>query len=212
MEDALTIPYRISQWLPFGFPPRKAQAVTGEPVEGLPQGKSLLLYANLNSQKHRLRARLCASLAAEASVLGLNSSVVLRPTMTSVTAAAAACLASVFCLVPTGDSAGFTARFYFSIVHGCIPVYVDLWQRNMTFEDLALPFPSLIDWRRVLIYRNYAHRQNLLAELKALPHREVKSRLEYIESIAHWLVTDVPNIADVDAPAALIRELEGRLL
>ena len=115
-------------------------------------------------------------------------------------------------LVPTGDSAGFTARFYFSIVHGCIPVYVDLWQRNMTFEDLALPFPSLIDWRRVLIYRNYAHRQNLLAELKALPHREVKSRLEYIESIAHWLVTDVPNIADVDAPAALIRELEGRLL
>jgi hypothetical protein len=62
--------------------------------------------------------------------------------MTTVAAAALASLGSVFCLCPTGDSAGFTARFFFSIAHRCIPVYVDLWQRNMTCARQPTPWSS----------------------------------------------------------------------
>ena len=82
------------------------------------------------------------------------------------------------------------------------------------FDDLALPFPSLIDWRRVVIYRNYAQASHLLAELHAMlehSRHEVRARLAYMESVAHWLVSDVPSVAE-DAPAALIHELERRLL
>ena len=56
-----------------------------------------------------------------------------------------------FCLCPTGDSKGLTARFYFAIAHECIPVRVDGFRRGLAAEQLALPFPSLIDWKDVVL-------------------------------------------------------------
>ena len=37
-------------------------------------------------------------------------------------------LESDFCFCPTGDAKGFTARLYFSLLLGCLPVRVDGWQ------------------------------------------------------------------------------------
>jgi hypothetical protein len=37
-------------------------------------------------------------------------------------------LESDFCFCPTGDAKGFTARFYFSLLLGCLPVRVDGWE------------------------------------------------------------------------------------
>lgn len=219
LRDDLVVPYRISQWLPLGFPPRlpphhnaSADGAYGDRSAVL-RMKHRLLYANLNSAKHPLRAALAASLSAEAAALGLSDAVELVPAMTSVAAAAHAAMTSLFCLCPTGDSTGFTARLYFSLVHGCIPVFVDLWQRAITFDDLALPFPTLIDWRRAVIFRSFNATGALLADLHRIAARrgELHARLHYLRNVSHWLVSEVPGLRD-DAPAAFVRELEARFL
>lgn len=46
--------------------------------------------------------------------------------------------------VPDLAVVGFTVRLYFSLIHGCIPVYVDLFSRTLAFEELAFPFPRSV--------------------------------------------------------------------
>ena len=219
LRDDLVVPYRISQWLPLGFPPRlpahhnrSADGAFGD-RSAVVRHKHRLLYANLNSAKHPLRAELARSLTREAAALGLRGAIDLTPSMTTVAAAAHAAMTSLFCLCPTGDSTGFTARLYFSLVHGCIPVFVDLWQRAIGFDDLALPFPRAIDWRRAVLFRGFNATGNLLAELHRIAGRrgELHARLHYLRNISHWLVSEVPGVRD-DAPAAFVRELEARFL
>lgn len=45
---------------------------------------------------------------------------------------------------PIWQSLAFTARLYFSLIHGCIPVYFDLFSRTLAFEELAFPFPRSV--------------------------------------------------------------------
>ena len=219
LRDGLVVPYRIAQWLPLGFPPRlpashnsSADGVFGNGSAVLRQ-KHRLLFANLNSGKHPLRAALARKLSREATLLGLSGVIDIAPSMTGVAAAAHAAMTSLFCLCPTGDSTGFTARLYFSLVHGCIPVFVDLWQRAIGFEDLALPFPRLIDWRRAVLFRSFNATDTLLAELHRIASRrgELHARLHYVRNVSHWLVSEVEGVHD-DAPAAFVRELEARFL
>ena len=123
--------------------------------------------------------------------------------------AAATILESVFCLCPSGDIAGFTARLYFSIIHRCIPVYVDLHPRLVGFDDLAFPFPRSINWSRVVLFRREV--ANLVSDLAAISDGEIASRQHYMQSIAHLLVYDLPAGGE-DAASAFIRELEHRFL
>eukprot|EP00966_Prymnesium_polylepis_P158747 3669267-Prymnesium_polylepis.1 len=82
------------------------------------------------------------------------------PTMADPREAAEMALNSTFCLCPTGDSKGFTARFYMALLHGCLPVRIDGYQRNMTIGPPVYPFPHLIDWR-------WAARAHLCSSLAA---------------------------------------------
>ena len=50
--------------------------------------------------------------------------------MLSVRQASHDALTATFCLCPTGDSKGHTARLFHAIVHGCIPIRVDGWERG----------------------------------------------------------------------------------
>ena len=119
---------------------------------------------------------------------------------------------SVFCLCPTGDSKGFTARLYFSLVHGCIPVRVDGHRRSMEGPNRwRYPFPRLLDWERLVVDMPWAETPSLLQRLKSFTSAEVSRRQDYLHSVAHWLVYDTPGVAE-DAATATILELERRLL
>lgn len=66
---------------------------------------------------------------------------------------------ATFCLCPSGDTPGFTQRFYQSILAGCIPILVDLYLRyppdhgssGAGRDGRSFPFPSLICWPRFVI-------------------------------------------------------------
>ena len=46
--------------------------------------------------------------------------------------------------VPDLAVVGFTVRLYFSLIHGCIPIYVDLFSRTLAFKELAFPLPRSV--------------------------------------------------------------------
>jgi hypothetical protein len=119
-----------------------------------------------------------------------------------------------FHLCPTGDSKGFTARLYFSIVHHCIPVWIDGFGRGLQWSELAWPFPLSIDWRRVVIFGTLDDVLNG-ALMRKLVHlqtsREAEARLGYMRTISHHLVFDRQPGAP-DASDAALREIEHRVL
>jgi hypothetical protein len=87
-----------------------------------------------------------------------------------------AALESSFCLCPTGDSKGFTSRFFFSIAHDCIPVRVDGWQRELPFAAIAYPFAHLVDWRKVVVNVPLDDAHGLLEWLRDMPANELRER------------------------------------
>lgn len=200
MTNGLTLPYRISHWMPFGYPPRPPR----------PLARSLLLFGTINPTKHGTRRKLIASLRNQSRS---ESESLLHESATMLTAvsAAGAALRARFCLCPTGDSKGFTARLYFSIAHGCIPIRIDGFRRPLRWSELAFPFPSLIDWRRVVIDVPFSEVASLVSRLKSIPQAEVEARQSYMRSIGHWLVFDRER-GQPDAADAVVRELESRLL
>ena len=126
---------------------------------------------------------------------------------------------SHFCLAPTGDSKGFTARFYYALMHGCIPVRLDAWyNRRLPLEGLALPFASLLNWSRLFV--NYDSGSSarlvrngtlLLTQLRDMPAGELQDRIEAVHEAAHWLSYDRPAATGgQDAPSALLLELQQR--
>ena len=205
LRNDLTVPYRLSSWLPMGFPPPYVER------------KSLLLFGNVNLARHPSRRRLDEEIRMEAGRLGLSSRLLLTPTMTSVGEAARHSLDARFCLCPTGDSKGFTGRFYFSILHDCIPVRVDGWHRNLSVEELALPFRHRIDWSRAMVNYNPSRRgvegegdgESLLATLHGMSNREVEARTRYLREIAPRLVYD--RNAPVDAADLVVEQVEARV-
>ena len=58
---------------------------------------------------------------------------------------------AVYCVTPTGDSDGFTQRFYYTIAAGCVPVRVDSYYPRKSFGRVAWPFKQTIDWRRAVV-------------------------------------------------------------
>ena len=202
IPNGLTVPYRISHWLPYGFPPPSPT-------------RRLLLFASVNGRKHVTRRLLVDALRNQSRRLGLDRQVVLDTSheMLTVRTAAGAAMRSVFCLCPTGDSKGFTARLYFSLAHGCLPVRVDGFRRALPWSDLALPFPSSIDWRRALLDSTVDEvlSGSLLARLLQLrASGDATARSHYVRQVAHIIVFDRRS-GEFDAADATLRELQRRL-
>jgi hypothetical protein len=87
--------------------------------------------------------------------------------------------------VPDLAVVGFTARLYFSLIHGCIPVYVDLFPRTLTFEELAFPFPRSVRYNPATASPAPAHtppRRN--ARHTPAPQRQRRPILRYVSACA----------------------------
>ena len=261
LDASISVPYRVSQWCPLGFPP---------PI----RPKTRLLLANINPNRHATRGILAGHLRERAKALGIESRVLFpsdireassgsaldaaRPHrgksigigtqengensgssiggenripegMLGPREAAEAALASTFCLCPTGDSKGFTARLWFSIAHGCIPVRYDGFHRNLTSNQTAYPFADRVDWSRMVVKAPDTANGTLLDMLLEMPQAAVESRLRYLRRVRSMLMyadlTDSSgaehfesrNFAATremaaDPPQLLIEQLEKRLL
>ena len=199
--NGLVVPYRISQWLPFGFP---APHVT--------RTRRYLVSMNVNYKKAHVRSLLAIAVRAQAEELAVpKSQVLMSSKMMEPMEASDVQLNSTFCLCPTGDSKGFTARFYTALIHGCIPVRVDGYERNTTAGPVAYPFASLLDWQQMVIdIPLYRANASLVEELLAIPEERRRAMQHYIRSKAHWLVTDFAAHAHHDAAQAVVIELEQR--
>lgn len=232
LSDSVTVPHRTSQWLPFGFPPQP------RPRKTLLLYGNINTDKKIRGELRRLR--LANDIADAVRAFNVSDAVQLdwlsvkaagcadegtRATrkrrcrrgtdadLKTPRAAAIASMKSRFCLCPSGDiETSFTARLYFSVIHECIPIVIDLW--GYVGEDsrkLALPFPLSIDWQRFVILRSGTGRaHDVVREIVAMPEAELEARRAYMRSIAAWLVYD-GLAGDMGAEAALVRELEGRV-
>ena len=90
---------------------------------------------------------------------------------------------SVFCVAPTGDSDGFTQRFYYIVAAGCIPVRVDSYYPSWSFGRVAWPFKQTIDWHRAALLLPPAAlgRDGLLPFVRNVSAARVASMQRYIE-------------------------------
>ena len=226
----LVVPYRLTAWLPLGFPPQSGDsqgALARELARSSPRAwsapsrrvatatstsedKPLLLFVNVNLAKHPSRVALDAELRRAVAARGLTRRVHMAKSMVSVREAAARSLRARFCLCPTGDSKGLTGRFYFSLLHACIPVRYDGWYRGLNQSQLALPFRHRIDWDQAMI--NHDPRMGgaaLLARLAEMPDAELEQRTAYIKAIAPMLTYN--TTAPMDAAALVVEQLEFRI-
>lgn len=207
LYNDLTVPYRVSQWMALGWPP---------PV--LP--KRFLLSGNLNGKKSRYRGQLLRALSSSAQKLGLQAALNLSSSNQPPAIAAQVAAESTFCLAPTGDSKGFTARLFYALLHGCIPVRVDAFEKrsvSLNFSQVNFPFRSVLDWSRLIINEGanglLRNASGFLRRLRDMPAHEVADRLAYIRNTSRFLSYDLehPQFPGEDAPGALIRELERRV-
>jgi len=203
-HNALTVPHRVSQWLPpFARP---------NPLAPRP----LLLSGNVNLNRSSCRGLVAGHLQRLAFSSNVSDRVVLAGRMLAPGDAGQLAASSIFCLVPTGDNKGFTARFYFVLLSGCIPVRIDCWDRRLGFHETAFPFPSLINWSKLVVSasmregkRAARESQRLFARLLSMRPSELLARRQYLAEVAHWLTYDQRD-ARHDATAALLHELTQR--
>ena len=124
------------------------------PVPAREHSREWLLFGAFDMRRHPRRGLLTRSLLEQAAAQPRLAGRVRVGTLDgvgSLAEASAMASRSTFCLCASGDAPSFTQRFYFSILHGCIPVRVDLYFRAPDDPGLALPFPSLIEWERIII-------------------------------------------------------------
>lgn len=205
MPNTVVVPYRVSQWLPIRFVP---------PVVG---PRRWLLSMNVNLERSHVRKRIAAALLSNHSDLGVPKDLLLVTSkMMGPKEAAEVARSSTFCICPTGDSKGFTARFYFVLLNGCLPVRVDGYGRNTTLAPTTFPFPRLINWSKIIIdmpphLTTPHHMATMLPQILHMSAREIEERQSYLRHVAHWLLFDQEDDhSHHDAPAALIHELHGR--
>ena len=241
LPNALTIPFRVSHWLhnitvdgtrirtgTWAGTGTGTRTGTGGRTALRSKPRRYLLSGNVNPKRHRCRAAIAAGCIRAAKRLNISSlvNVTVHTSFNrdnglrnganplDVSRAAALALDSIFCLTPTGDNKGFTARFYFVLQLGCLPVFIDCWRRNYSVEELALPFPTLIDWQRLaIIVPMGLSPSEVVTMLYAMPQHEIERRQLYLKQASHWLSFDDPHYSrkHLDAPAALITELENRV-
>ena len=92
---------------------------------------------------------------------------------------------TMFCIAPTGDSDGFTQRFYYIIAAGCIPVRVDTYYSAFAFSRVAWPFKQTIQWRKavVLVPPKVLRSVGLLPVLLNISDAQANRMQEYIRRV-----------------------------
>ena len=148
LSQSIPVPFQLSQWVHSNIE--------------ISSHRPIFLYSNTNLKRHAGRSKLQMQISTENQKYGFR--VVLNERMQNVDEASVLAQTSKFCLCPTGDSKGFTARFYFSLFHGCVPVWIDTYKRRLSFDDLALPFKSDLDWKRLMVRIEYG--AQILSQLK----------------------------------------------
>jgi hypothetical protein len=93
---------------------------------------------------------------------------------------------TTFCVAPTGDSDGFTQRFYYILAAGCIPVRVDTYYANFSFGRVAWPFKQTINWRKaaVLLPPHRLRRDGLIPTLLNISATRIAAMQRYIREVA----------------------------
>lgn len=167
LPQSIAVPYQLSQWVDGNI------EITSQ--------RHIFLYSNTNLKKHAGRHKLQDQIFKENQ--GHKFNIILNKDMQNVREASIFSQKSKFCLCPTGDSKGLTARFYFSIVHGCVPVWIDIYKRHLSSDELALPFKNDIDWTRLMVRIEYG--EKILSHLK-----NVVVDYEYLKSSVHKLRYD----------------------
>ncbi len=92
---------------------------------------------------------------------------------------------TTFCVAPTGDSDGFTQRFYYILAAGCIPVRVDTYYPQLSFGRVGWPFKQTIQWHKaaVLLPPDRLKRDGLLPTLRNISADQVERMREYISRV-----------------------------
>ena len=116
---------------------------------------------------------------------------------------------TVFCVAPTGDSDGFTQRFYYIVASGCIPVRVDTYYPQLSFGRVAWPFKQSIQWRRaaLLVPPERLKAEGLLPILRNVSAERVAAMQDYLERVVRPAVLFDYRGTAPDAFSAFLEEL-----
>ena len=123
VTNGLVVPYRVSHWVD------DRAWRTWRPEAP----RRYLLFSNVDVKRTAMRGAILHLINKTAHRAGASSRVYLATMLPGQRMAPPAeaqrlSLDSDFCFCPTGDAKGFTARLYFSLLLGCLPVRVDGWQ------------------------------------------------------------------------------------
>lgn len=116
---------------------------------------------------------------------------------------------TVFCIAPTGDSDGFTQRFYYIVASGCIPVRVDTYYSSFSFGRVAWPFKQTLQWKKaaVLVPPQRLRAEGLLPILRNISSERVLAMQEYIDRVVRPAVLFDYRGRAPDAYSAFLEEL-----
>ena len=211
-NHSLTLPKRTHR-------PRASPTDTSPAADDGTLARPILLFGALDPRRNRERGVAISAIqrsAAEAKVAERVLVGDLRNFSSNGSLAVPSQLASrsVFCLCMAGDAPSFTQRFSFVIARGCIPVRIDPFRRlpNLGQPADSFPFPSLINWRRIIVPvegRNMSAYMDLVPRLLALEPR-ARAMRQYMQSVAHYLLFDGEGVQP-DAASAALFELSPHL-
>ena len=217
VTNGLVVPYRVSHWVDDrAWRTWKSRRI-----------RKYLLFSNVDVKRTAMRGEVLHMINESAQRAGVTSRVYLATMLPGQGMAPPAeaqrlALESDFCFCPTGDAKGFTARLYFSLLLGCLPVRVDGWEPGRLHSgqlkmNTTWPFQHLIDWRRLVVEVPWHSRKphsRLLRTLLLMPRAEILARRRYLRSVAHWLgyreLADGDGITR-DAADAAVAELVARV-
>ena len=196
VTNGLVVPFRVSQWVD-----DRAWRTWRPEAQ-----RHYRLFSNVDVKRSTMRGEVLRMINRSAHKAGASSSLYLATMLWGQRMAPPAeaqrlALESDFCFCPTGDAKGFTARLYFSLLLGCLPVRVDGWEPHWEPGRLhsgqlkmntTWPFQHLVDWRRLVVEvpwhgRSLRSRYALLRTLLSMPRAEVLARRRYLRSVVHWL-------------------------
>ena len=118
-------------------------------------------------------------------------------------------MGTTFCVAPTGDSDGFTQRFYYIIAAGCIPVRVDTYYSDRSFRRVAWPFKQTIQWKKAVLLLPPAKLRcdGIMATLRNVSTERIVAMQQYIATIVRPAVLFDYRGAAPDAFSAFLTEL-----
>ena len=217
------VPYLIT--LPSSWRPRSRLAPSRRLAQGLEDGRDNLrdsfIFLMASSSRNPIRGEINRQLHEARKLRGPRrwvsstgaSRIELRgSTGTGVLTVAGAMeeyRRAVFCVAPVGDSDGFTTRFYHILAAGCIPVRVDTYYPEQTFEGVAWPFKQSIEWERatILVPPRRLRAVGLLPTLANVSAARVADMQQYIRKVVRPRVLYDYRGNAPDAFSAFLTEL-----